>query len=261
MNLDGKVAMVFGASAGIGRAYAWALAEAGATVVATARTLGQVAAPERNTLADVVAQSRHYRGRVFAQHCDVEIEDDIVQAIEQTAINFGRIDIIVNNAVLMPMFPALEAPTDMWDKMMRINLRGAYIACRQAAPHMIRQGSGSIINITAKAGDLTRWKPWPNDQTLVYATSKAALNRMTVALADELKPHGIAVNALSPGVVATDTALAATPNLRDLGGKPDTPEVLGPALVYLAGQTASTITGQILYTDEFGTDWPAQAQA
>ena len=257
MELDGKVAVVIGGSAGIGRAYAWALAGAGATVIAAARSLGKAAAPERNTLADVVARSRDFGGRVYAQHCDVEREDDIERTIEQTVINFGRIDVLVNNAVLMPMFPALDAPTDVWDRMMRINLRGPYLACRQAARHMIRQKAGSIINITAKAGDLNRWTPYPNDPTLVYATTKAALNRVTVALADELKPHGIAVNALSPGVVATDTALAATPNLRKLGGKPDTAEVLGPALLYLAQQTAATLTGQILYTDEFGTAWPA----
>ena len=187
----------------------------------------------------------------------MEDEADIARAVELTAINHGSIDILVNNAVLMPMFPALEAPVDVWDKMMRINLRGPYLAMREAAPHMIRRKSGSIVNITAKAGDLTRWTPMPNDRTLVYATTKAGLNRITVAMAEELRPHGIAVNALSPGVVATDTALAATPNLRELGGKPDTPEVLGPALVHLAGQSAAGITGQILYTDDFGKSWPA----
>ena len=75
-------------------------------------------------------------------------------------------------------------------------------------------------------------------------------------MSEELKPYGIAVNALSPGVVATDTALAATPNLKNFGGKDPTPEVLGPALLYLAQQTAATFTGQILHTDDFGKSWP-----
>jgi NAD(P)-dependent dehydrogenase (short-subunit alcohol dehydrogenase family) len=93
------------------------------------------------------------------------------------------------------------------------------------------------------------------DGTLVYAVAKAGLNRLSFFMSEELRPWGIAVNALSPGFVATDTALEKNPKLKALGGKDATPEVLGPALLHLAVQTAETMTGQILHTDDFGKSW------
>jgi NAD(P)-dependent dehydrogenase (short-subunit alcohol dehydrogenase family) len=258
MTFKGKVAIVIGASAGIGRAYALALAGAGATVIAAARTLGQPGdgAAARNTLAQVVKMSEGLPGRVYAQVCDVESEPDIARLVEQTVANFGRIDVLVNNAALMSQFDPFKVDCDAWDLMMRVNVRGPYFAIRYAAAHMMRQRSGSIINITAKAAGFTPKGGRTHDGTLVYAITKAALNRLSFFMAEELKPYGIAVNALSPGVVATDTALTATPNIRDFGGKEPTPEVLGPALLYLAQQTADTLTGQILHTDDFKKSWP-----
>jgi len=120
---------------------------------------------------------------------------------------------------------------------------------------MIRQGSGSIVNVTALAAAFLP-KGDRAQGSVVYAVSKAALNRLSFYMAEELKPHGIAVNALSPGVVRTDTALVLNPKAGPEWGKPATPEVLGPALIHLAQQTAATLTGQVLHTDEFGESWP-----
>jgi NAD(P)-dependent dehydrogenase (short-subunit alcohol dehydrogenase family) len=126
---------------------------------------------------------------------------------------------------------------------------------------MIRQGSGSIVNLTSKAaGATTRGTPG-HDDLLAYAVTKAALNRLTTFLAEELAPHGIAVNAMSPGAVLTDTWAAVDPEAvaeaKASGwGKPPTPEVMGPPLLHLAQQTAATLTGRILHHDEFGTSWP-----
>jgi NAD(P)-dependent dehydrogenase (short-subunit alcohol dehydrogenase family) len=121
---------------------------------------------------------------------------------------------------------------------------------------MIRQRSGSIINITALVGTLTPRSNYPG--FLAYGVSKAALNRLSYFMAAELKPHGIAVNSLSPGVVLSESALKARPEAAKAGThKPATPEVLGPALIYLAQQTAETLTGQMLHTDEFQKTWPA----
>jgi len=257
MGLDGKVAIVTGASAGIGRAYALALAGAGATVVAAARTLGRADAdgPARNSLAEVVEAGATLPGRVFAHVCDIENETDVARVMDQTAANFGRIDVLVNNAGLMTSFRAFDVSGDDWDRVMRINVRGAYLAIRYAAPHMIREKSGSIINVTARAAAFIP-KGHQAQGSVVYAVSKAALNRLSYYMAEELKRHGIAVNALSPGVVRTDTALALNPRAADDWGKPATPDVLGPPLLYLAEQTAETLTGQILHTDEFGDTWP-----
>ncbi len=259
MTLNGKVAVVTGASAGIGRAYTLALAGAGVTVIAAARTLGRVdgQTPERNTLAEVVNSAEGLPGHVYAQVCDVEVETDLDRVVEQTATNFGHIDILVNNAGLMWRFEPLDIGCEDWDRLMRTNVRGPYLAIRHAAPHMMRQRSGSIINITAAAGSLT---PETNfNGTLAYAVSKAALNRLSYFMAAELKPYGIAVNCLSPGYVLTDTAAAARPEATAKAGatyKPATPEALGPALLYLAQQTAEALTGEVLHTDQFQVTWP-----
>jgi NAD(P)-dependent dehydrogenase (short-subunit alcohol dehydrogenase family) len=263
MELNGKVALVTGASAGIGRAYALALAGAGATVVAAARTLGEPGAsePQPNSLVEVVRAAEGLPGRVHAQICDMAIEADIARTIGQTIANHGRIDILVNNAALLTQFEPLTVSCEDWDQMLRVNLRGPYLAIRHAAPQMKRQRAGSIINITARGAlSLPAASFMPNDErpfdgTLVYAVAKAGLNRMSFFMSEELRPWGIAVNALSPGFVATATALAKNPRLKELGGKDATPEVLGPALLHLAVQTAETLTGQVLHTDEFGKSW------
>ena len=237
MGLEGRVAIVTGASAGIGRAYALALAGAGATVIAAARTLGRAEShtPERNTLAEVVRSAESLPGKIFAQVCDMENEVDIARAVAQAAANLGRIDVLVNNAGLLWSSDPLDISCEDWDRLMRTNLRGPYLAIKHAAPHMMRQQSGSIINITAAAGAIS---PDTNFKgTLAYAISKAGLNRLSYFMAAELKPYGIAVNSLSPGYVLSDTAAAKRPEAR-AGGKhkPATPEVLGPALLYLAQQ-------------------------
>jgi len=255
--LEGKVAIVTGASAGIGRAYALALAGAGATVVAAARTLGPAGgqAPVRNTLSEVVRAGEGLPGSICARVCDVEREADIVGLIDETASTFGRLDVLVNNAGIMARDRQFEVDPDEWDRIMRVNVRAPYLAIRYAAPHMIGQGSGSIVNVTALAAACIP-KGDRAQGSVVYAVSKAALNRLSFYMSEELKAHGIAVNALSPGVVRTDTALVLNPKAPSDWGKPATPEVLGPALVYLAQQTAGTLTGQTLHNDEFGQSWP-----
>jgi len=262
MELKGKVAIVTGASAGTGRAYALALAGAGATVVAVARTLGHFDGPAaRNTLAEVVQAGASLPGRISAQVCDLEVEADIARMTEQTIARFGRIDVLVNNAGIYPHHPTFSMTTEQWDQSMRVNVRAPYLTIRHAAPHMIRQRSGSIINLTSAVAGFTPKGHPGHEELLVYGVSKAALNRLTTFMAEELKSYGIAVNAISPGAVLTDTWSAVDPvaaaEARASGwGKPPTPEVMGPAILYLAQQTAETLTGRILHTDEFRKGWP-----
>jgi len=139
MNLQGKVAVVTGASAGIGRAYALALAGDGATVVAAARRLGGGEGESRdaNTLASLVKTSETLPGRVCAHACDMEVEADIVRLVDQTIAEFGHIDVLVNNAGLLWQFDALNIAVEQWDRMMRTNVRGPYIAIRQTAPQAL----------------------------------------------------------------------------------------------------------------------------
>jgi 3-oxoacyl-[acyl-carrier protein] reductase len=205
-------------------------------------------------LATLVAAGSKLPGRIHAQMCDVGVQADIVRLIDHAAINFGRIDILVNNAAAMTQFDAFEVTGEVWDLFMATNVRAPYLAIRQAAPHMKRQRSGSIINITALAGSMTPKSNYPG--MLPYAVSKAALNRLSYFMATELKPYGIAVNTLSPGAVASESALHVNPNVAKAGThKPATPEVLGPALLCLARQTADSLTGQNLHTDEYRKSW------
>jgi 3-oxoacyl-[acyl-carrier protein] reductase len=262
MALTGKVAIVTGASQGIGRAYALALAAEGAIVVAAARTLGDMGAadPARGTLAEVVLAGRGLAGRIVAQVCDLRREDDIARLVE-AAVALGGVHVLVNNAAIYPHYPTLEIAMEDWDLNMAMNVRAPYLAIRHAAPHMIAQGEGAIINLTSNAAGVTGRGTAVHDGLMIYGISKAALNRLTTYMAEELKPYGIAVNAISPGGVLTDTwektdpAAFAAAKLSG-AGKPATPQVMGPAVVYLAQQTAKTMTGQIVHTDTFQVSWP-----
>ena len=246
--MHGKVAIVTGASSGIGRAYALALAGAGATVVAVAR--------RARMLADVAEAANELDGSVHPAVCDLTVEADLVRTIGEGAAEFGGIDVLVNNAALLAGSDALATTGDEWDQFMRINVGAAYLTIRETAPHMILRGAGSIVNITARAAAFVP-KGDRAQGSVAYAVSKAALNRLSFFMAEELKSHNIAVNALSPGIVATETALARNPSLATSAtAKQPTPEVLGPALVFLAQQTAATLTGQILHTDDYGKEWP-----
>lgn len=257
--LEGKVAVVTGASAGIGRAYSLALAGAGATVIAVARTLGPSdgGAGKGATLVEVVRAAGPLPGRIYAHAADVTVESDVIRAVEQAVVNFGHIDVLVNNAGLMTSHDPLAISCEEWDIMMQINVRGPYLMIREVAPHLVRQGSGSIVNITARAAGFMPRGNRMHDGTLAYGVSKAALNRLSYFFSEELRPHGIAVNALSPGVVMTDTAVQRHPEIASVpAAKPPTPEALGAPLIYLAQQNAQTLTGQILHTDEFQKSWP-----
>lgn len=226
-------------------------------MVAAARRVGgkEADAPDANTLASLVKAGESLAGRIYAQACDVAVEADIVRLVEQTVANFGRIDVLVNNAAFLPKLDSLNISGEQWDNVMAINARAPYFAIRETAPHMMRQRSGSIINITANVGSMTPKSNYAG--FLAYGVSKAALNRLSYFMASELKSYGVAVNCLSPGVVASESALKANPNVATSGThKPCTPEVLGPALLCLAQQTADTITGQILHTDEYQKTWP-----
>ena len=259
-DFTGKIAIVTGASSGVGRAYALALAGAGATVVDAARSVGELTSegPERGTLAEVISAAKGSSGRVLGLACDVTVEQDIVRLIAQTVANFGQIDILVNNAGAYPRYDSLVIGEADWDALMKLNLRSAYVAIREAAPHMIERRRGSIVNITAGASGHFPNTGGAHEGMLLYALTKAALNRLTTFMADELSPHGIAVNALSPGVVRTDVwnELGTAEQVAAMTGKPATAEVLGPPLLYLAAQDAGGTTGQIVHSDTFGRDWP-----
>lgn len=268
-DLSGKVALVTGASQGTGRAYARALAQAGATVIATSRSMGTPKAgeaPASATLAELAQIARDAGEDIHVIACDVGQEDQIVRCMDEVITNFGRIDIVVNNAATYPEdqpnphYDSLGFSTAEWERYNRVNVVGPYLMIRAAAPHMIAQRSGSIINITSGAALGVEFQAAQYGM-LAYVTTKAALNRLSQFFALEFKEHNIAVNALCPGGVVTNSWRGVPKEMQEEmleagRTKLPTPEAMGPALLFLARQTGKTFSGHILSTDEFGVNWP-----
>ena len=254
MSLQNKVAIVTGASRGIGKAMALGLARAGAEVVVAART----AEPRANlpgTIHDTVAEIEALGGRALAVACNVREEDSIRGMVNTTLDEFGAVDVLVNNAGIGGYSPFLQMTLREWDLNLAINLRAPFIACQACVPIMIEQGGGSIINVSSHAATNIFSSTLGEDHDAgialigqAYGTSKAALERFTWGLAAELGPYNIAVNALKPlRPVATEGFRVQRPDA-DFSTWA-TPEDMAKATVYLAAQNSRGLTGAII-TDE-----------
>ena len=253
MTLEGKVAIVTGASRGIGRGLAVGLANAGAKVVCAARTTAEHPSELPGTIDATVATIRDHGGDALAVRCDIGSADDITALVDATLDAYGRVDVLVNNA-MTPTRGLFSATTDaMWDESMRINVRSLFLTAQAVIRPMSEQGTGSIVNISSGAADphIAGMPP----SFLTYSVAKAALERFSTALAIELGPLGIAVNALRPGAVKTEMSVHELGEDYDWTGW-KTPEAVVPAVVYLAGQDGNGFTGQIVDSTQFGVVWP-----
>jgi NADP-dependent 3-hydroxy acid dehydrogenase YdfG len=189
--LDGKVAVVTGASSGIGEATAEALAAEGATVV--------VAARREERLADLSKRIEEGGGRVLAAACDVTDESQAHGLIRKAEEEFGRIDILVNNAGVMLLSTVGKGLSDQWRRMFEVNVMGLLYATDAAIEHMKSQGSGHLVNVSSVAGrKVTR------DSSGVYAGTKFAVNAISEGLRQELLEDNIRVTIVEPGAVATE---------------------------------------------------------
>lgn len=198
-NLGGKVALVTGGGRGIGRAICVALGQAGATVVATARTAEQIEA--------AASEITGAGGKAVAIRADIAEENDICALFDRVKERFGRLDVLVNNAGMGLFGSVEEFSTAEFDQVVAVNLRGAFLCCRQAMRAMIPQGSGYIINISSVVG----FKGYPNQAA--YTAAKHGVMGLTKSLAVEAQKHGIRVSAVLPGGVDTDMVRAARPDL------------------------------------------------
>jgi NAD(P)-dependent dehydrogenase (short-subunit alcohol dehydrogenase family) len=245
--LEGKIAIVTGGAKGIGRHYSQALAAQGARVM-----IADIA--DGKELAAEIA-GRHGANSVASAKCDVSDEKAVKNLVAQTLDRFGQIDVLVNNAAMYSSLTPRsfdEWDSDLWDKVMAVNVRGSYLMVRHVAPHMIERRTGKIINIASGAP----YKGVP--RMLPYVTSKGAILAFTRALSRELGPYGIAVNSLSPGYILSDTGLQNAahvegeriPVRNSRAFKRDAyPEDLLGTLVFLASNDSDFVTGQSLVVD------------
>jgi citronellol/citronellal dehydrogenase len=240
MKLHDRVAIVTGASRGIGKAIAIALAQEGARVVVAARTrmnLPTIA----GTIAATADEISRLGGRALAVRTNVSNEQSVRQMVEKTLEEWGCIDILVNNAATN--FPSLfsEMQQVQWDKIMDVNLRGSVLCSKAVLPAMMRQGRGHIINISSVVTQELRHEPFTG---IAYDVSKAAMNRLTRGLAEELKQYGIAVNALMPDNTDSDGWAYLNPETDRSGW--DRPEIWGRYASLVAALDPATFTGQLL---------------
>ena len=226
--LAGKVAIVTGASRGVGAATAVALAAQGCAVVCAARSTD--AAPKRlpGTIDAVVEQIRGAGGDALAVPTNLAAEDEVVAMVARTVEHFGRLDILVNNAAIT-FVGDLQMPIKRYDLIMDVNVRAPFIAIRQAVPHMRAVGAGSIVNVSSAAALM------PVPHMSVYGVSKLALEHVTLDAARELHPDNIAVNCFRIDIsVATEGFMANVPDADHDSWEP--PDVAAEGIIWMLRQ-------------------------
>ncbi|MBL8045534.1 MAG: SDR family oxidoreductase [Anaerolineales bacterium] len=234
MRLENKITFITGGGRGIGRALALGFAQAGAHVVLAARTQAEV---------ETVAEEVQALGqRALPVVCDVANEEQVKAALQAALAEFGRLDVLVNNAGIGAMRPIHGTPLATWQKVLDVNLTGTFLCTKHAWKAMQTQGGGSIINIASLAG--TRGVA----MLTAYSASKWGQIGFTLSAAEEGKPHGIRVNAIAPGKGDTAIRAAVTEDKSKIL-KPEDHVGVG---VFLASDESRYITGQVIEIDWFG---------
>ena len=252
--LDGQVVIVTGASRGIGRALAIGLADAGAGVVCAARTEVESPGGLPGTIHTTADAIREHGGHALAVRCDIGSADDITALVDATVTEFGHLDALVNNAMAPTRAAFTDSTAEQWDESMRVNVRSLFLTCKAVMGPMVERGGGSVINVSSGAADPRLTVGLPPGY-LTYSVAKAAMERFSTAIAGELAPFNIAVNAMRPGAVKTEHAAHELGDDYDWTGW-GPPEAVVPAVVFLAAQRADGVTGRIVDSTQFGVTWP-----
>ncbi len=237
LDLSGQVALITGASRGIGRATATVFARAGARLALLARKPG----PLKEAAGQLEAE--HGQGTALALAADVADETQVNQAVQQTTEAFGRVDVLVNNAGLISLGSGLQMELEEWERIIKANLTGAFLCSRALVPLMQQQQSGRIINIASVAAQTGGLAGGAH-----YSSSKGGMISMTKTFARDLAPFGVTVNAIAPGQIDADPDLL-TPEQRQRVmeiiplGRLGEPEEIAYVALFLASPMASYITG------------------
>ena len=243
-DLGGKVAIVTGAGRGIGRTLALGLARHGADIVAVSRTLPQV----ENVASEIAALGR----KGIALKVDTSNKADVDRMVAKTLEGWGRVDVLVNNAGIDIIKPAVDYTEAEWDQVIDVNLKGYFLCAQAAGREMIRQGRGSILMNSSIAGSIgVSW-------LVPYASAKGGVNQLTRTLAVEWARHGVRVNAFSPAYF--ENVMQGAEQIHNeekerhirewtpMGRRGKTDELVGPA-VFLASDASSYVTGHVLMVD------------
>ncbi len=248
-DLSGQVALVTGASKGLGRAMAVGLARAGADLALCARDLGGLAETR------AAAAALGVRAEIFP--LDVLDAASVRRGVAEALAAFGRIDVLVNNAGVNVRKPALELSEEEWDRVLDTNLKGYFLVAREVGAHMVGRGKGKVINVSSIFGAVGM------HNQLAYAASKGGVVQLTKVLAIEWARRGVNVNAIGPTYFETplvaslrnDPERFAFINERTPMGRWGQPEELEGTLVYLASRASDFVTGQTVYVDGGWTTW------
>ena len=241
--LGGRVAVVTGGNRGLGRAFAQALGEAGASIAILARDTA------RNDAAVHELTAQGVPARAF--RADVAQRREVDRAVADIVSELGRVDILVNNAGTCIHRPALEVTDAEWQQVIDVNLTGVWNCCQAFGRVMAGAGGGTIVNVGSMSGQIVNRPQWQP----AYNASKAAVHHLTKSLAAEWAPLGIRVNAIAPGYVNTEMAPVDVPRFRRywIEDAPQcryaTPEEIAPSVVYLASPASAFMTGSVLVID------------
>jgi NAD(P)-dependent dehydrogenase (short-subunit alcohol dehydrogenase family) len=239
--LKDKVAIITGAARGIGKATAIIFAREGAKTV-----IVDILKDEGEATAKYINERISEESALFIE-ADVSEVGDVKSMVDAVIEKYGTIDVLVNNAAIQPIGTILETDIDTWDRVMKVNLRSAFLCCKYVVPYMIKNKSGAIVNVASILGLRG------GDKIIAYATSKAGLIGFTKSLAQDLMPYNIRVNAVAPRAIDTEMfkAYRSEKELeskmdRYLFGRLGKPEEVANTILFLASDEASYISGEVL---------------